>query len=160
MINCIVAVEKNCGIGYKEYMPWPRLPGDMSWFQKITSGNIVIMGSVTWRSLGRPLPNRINVVLSKTRACNSDHVFSDLDTAIEFCQQEYPDKEIFIIGGDSIYKQAMPIIGKFYITEIQSEFICDRFFNVNYVKDNFTNAKEIARYNEPVPYVITEYNRT
>lgn len=161
MIHCLVAVEKNYGIGYNGYMPWPKLNGDMSWFKTTTTNNIVIMGSVTWQSLKSPLPDRVNIVLSKTsRVTGADHVFSDIDTAIEFCYHEYLDKDIFIIGGDSIYRQVMPIIDKFFVTEISDEFTCDRFFDLNYVKANCKNVKEIARYTEPVPYTITEYTRS
>lgn len=161
MINCIVAVEKNHGIGYNGYMPWPRLNGDMAWFRSITNNSIVIMGSVTWRSLKNPLPDRINIVLSKSSDFHSaDHIFSDIDTALEFCYQEYPDKDVFIIGGDSIYRQVMSIVDKFYVTEISESFICDRFFNLDFVKSNFRTFKEIANYTEPVPYTITEYTRS
>ena len=160
MINCIVAVEEGHGIGNNGFMPWPKLKGDMDWFRSTTVGHVVIMGSVTWASLKKPLSNRINIVLSKTKLCSgADHIFSDIDTAIEFCYQEYPDKEIFIIGGDSIYQQSMHFVDKWFITEIESKFPCDRFFNLEYVKNNFRTVTEIAKYSDPLPYKIKEYTR-
>ena len=66
MINCLVAVERNQGIGFEGQMPWPRLKGDMSWFREKTTDQIVIMGRKTWESIGgKNLPNRINIVISR-----------------------------------------------------------------------------------------------
>ena len=163
MINCLVAVEKSQGIGFNGQMPWPHLKGDMSWFKKMTTDQVVIMGSTTWKSLGcKPLPNRINIVLSKTHDYSghgaADHTFSDPGTALVFCENEYPDKDIFIIGGDIVYKTYLNTIDKFYVTEIDADYECDRFFNLTYVKEHFTKVKEHATFTEPVKYTIKEYN--
>ncbi len=162
MINCIVAVERNQGIGFNGQMPWPHLKGDMSWFKNITSGGVIIMGSTTWISLNcRPLPNRINVVLSRSKNYSgpnrADHTFSNPDTALTFCENEYPDKEIFIIGGSAVYSQYMGVVDRFYVTEIEENYQCDKFFDLDYVKKNFTNVKEYATFTEPVKYSIKEY---
>jgi dihydrofolate reductase len=138
-------------------MPWPRLKADMAWFKQLTIGNIVIMGSTTFDSLGKALPNRINVVISKNRVLG-DHTFTDCENALNFCSVEYPDQEIFIIGGSSIYQQYLNIIDKFYITEIDEEYKCDTFFNLTYVKNTFTKIKEYATFNDPIKYTIKEYN--
>jgi dihydrofolate reductase len=163
MINCIVAVDQGQGIGFEGQMPWPHLSNDMKWFKTLTSNQIVIMGSTTWKSLGcKPLPNRINVVLSRTHDFSgqnaADHTFSDPDTALVFCSNEYPDKEIFIIGGSAVYKKYQGLIDRYYVTEIDSNFLCDTFFDLNYVKQNFTKVKEHATFNEPIKYIIKEYN--
>lgn len=163
MINGIVAVERNQGIGFKGQMPWPHLKGDMSWFRRITSGSVIIMGSTTWKSIGeRPLPGRINVVLSKSRNYSgdnrADHTFSDPETAVLFCENEYVDKEIFIIGGSAVYQTYKGMIGRFYITEIDSSYECDTFFDLAYVQKHFTKVKEHARFTDPLPYMIKEYN--
>lgn len=164
MVNCIVAVERSQGIGHNGQMPWPHLKGDMNWFRKMTTGNVIIMGSTTWKSLGcKSLPNRINVVLSRTHDYSgdgqADHTFSDPDTALAFCENEYPDKEIFIIGGDAVYQTYLDIIDRFYITEIDADYQCDTFFDLLYVKEIFTNVVEHATFNEPVKYTIREYNQ-
>ena len=162
MINCIVAVERNQGIGFQGQMPWPRLKGDMSFFKRLTVDNIVIMGSTTYDSIGKPLPDRINVVLSRTKDYSgynrADHTFSDPDTALAFCDKEYLDKEIFIIGGSAIYQHYLDIVDRFYVTEIDAGYECDKFFDLNYVKENFTKVKEIATFNDPIKYTIKEYN--
>ncbi len=163
MINCIVAVDQNGGIGYNGNMPWPHLKGDMAWFKTMTTDNIVIMGSVTWCSLGcNPLPNRINIILSRNNIYHNKHecvhTFNDPDTALAFCENEYADKEIFIMGGGTIYTTYLDIIDRFYVTEIDSKFNCDTHFNLGYVKENFTKVKEHAKFTEPINYTIKEYN--
>jgi dihydrofolate reductase len=164
MINGIVAVDSNQGIGFNGQMPWPHLKGDMSFFKNVTTNNIVIMGSTTWKSLNcKPLPNRINIVLSRTHDYSgnngADHTFSDPSSALNFCQLEYIDKEIFIIGGSEIYNIYLNEIDKFYITEINEHYNCNKFFNSNYIKNNFKNVKELLKYSTPVNYTIKEYTK-
>ena len=159
MISSIVAIEKNQGIGYKNSMPWPTLSEDLKWFKSITLNNVVIMGSNTWRSLKKPLPNRINIVISKNVIDNADHVFQNIDAAILFSLVEYKDKEIFVIGGQQLYDSTMNIIDKFYITEINETYQCDKFFNFEYVKNHFNNIKIIASYTQPVNYTIKAYTK-
>lgn len=160
MINCIVAIERNQGIGFNGQMPWPHLKGDMAWFRKITTDCIVIMGSTTWKSIGsKPLPNRINIVLSrKNEYPSANHTFSDPDEALIFCKDNYLNKKIFIIGGDSIYKTYMDIVDTFYITEIDADYECDTFFDFSYVKKTCTSVIEHATINDPIKYTIREYN--
>ena len=129
----------------------------MSWFKQMTTNQVVIMGSTTYDSLGKPLPNRINVVISRKRRLG-DHTFSDTGAALDYCAVEYPDKDIFIIGGGAIYEQYLNIIDRFYITEIDADYECDKFFNLTYVKEHFTKIKEHAILNDPVKYTIKEYN--
>jgi dihydrofolate reductase len=157
MINCLVAVERSQGIGFNGQMPWPRLKGDMQWFRQMTTNQIVIMGSTTYDSLDKPLPNRINVVISRKRELGN-HTFDDCGAALDFCAAKYPDKEIFIIGGSAVYEAYLDIIDRFYITEIDADYECDKFFDLTYVKENFTKVIEHAILNDPIKYTIKEYN--
>lgn len=165
MINCLVAVEKSSqGIGYNGSMPWPHLKGDMEWFKNSTKGHIVIMGSTTWNSLPKkPLPDRINVVLSRTHHwLEADHTFSDPEIAITFCQLEYPDKEIYIIGGQEIYNSTRYLVDNFYITEIDESYVCDKFFDMNYIKKTCGKEQVLLKFDktETTPaYIIKEYRR-
>lgn len=159
MISCLVAVEKNQGIGFNGSMPWPHLKGDMNFFKTITTNNIVVMGSTTYLSIGKSLPNRINVVLSSNKSLG-DHTFSDPHNVIAFCLSEYPDKDIFIIGGENVYQQYYDIIEKYYVTEIDHYYNCDKFFNLNYIENNFTKVTEIAKFSDPITYQIKSYERT
>ncbi len=159
MINCIVAVEKNQGIGFNGSMPWPRLAGDMRWFKEKTIDQIVIMGRKTWESIGsKNLPNRINIVISRQFIEEADRCFSDTDRALGFCTVFYPYKQIYIIGGSAIYEAYLDIVDRFYITEIDAEYECDTFFDLDYVQSNFTKVTEHATFNEPIKYTIKEYN--
>ncbi len=159
MINCIVAVEKNRGIGFNGSMPWPRLAGDMRWFKEKTIDQIVIMGRKTWESIGsKNLPNRINIVISRQFIEEADRCFSDTDRALGFCTMFYPYKQIYIIGGSAIYEAYLDIVDRFYITEIDAEYECDTFFDLDYVQNNFTKVTEHATFNEPIKYTIKEYN--
>jgi dihydrofolate reductase len=159
MINCVVAVERSQGIGFNGSMPWPHLKGDMAWFKKLTTDHVVIMGSVTWKSLLKPLPNRINVVISKDNHEGADHCFKDPGAALDICRIQYPKKEIFIMGGQNIYDQYMDMVDRFYITEIDAAFPCDKFFNLDYVRKNFPYVTEIVKYADILPYTIKEYQK-
>lgn len=159
MINCIVAVDKNQGIGFQNSLPWPRISEDMKFFKSQTLNQIVIMGSNTWRSLPKKLSDRINIVISKFPNPQADHCFSNIEAALVFCQVEYPDKEVFIIGGQQLYDSTMNIIDRFYITEIQKEFNSDKFFNLNFVKIHFKKIKHIFESQDTVPFIIKEYSK-
>lgn len=163
MISAILALERSQGIGYNNSLPWPHLKEDLSWLKNKTLDNIVIMGANTWESIKKPLPGRINVVLSRNKNYayqnGADHSFSNPDTAIVFCQNEYPDKEIYIVGGSAIYEYYMPVINKFYITEIDADFACDRFFNLGYVQKQFPKVVERARFDSPFKFTIKEYSK-
>lgn len=149
MINCIVAVCKNQGIGFEGSMPWPRLSGDMRWFKEKTIDQIVIMGRKTWESIGcKKLPGRINIVLSKDNINYADACFADTDRALDYCKIFYPYKEIFIIGGSAIYQHYLDIVDRFYITEIDAEYQCDTFFDLQYVQENCKTVKDILHYDK------------
>ena len=160
MISCLVAVEKNQGIGCNGSMPWPHLKGDMKWFKEKTINQIVIMGRKTWQSIGsKNLKNRTNIVISSQFLQEPDRCFSSPSKALNFCQTFLPENEIFIIGGSTIYDQFINLIDRFYITEIDHQYECDTYFNLEYVKKNFTIVKEHATFNDPINYTIKEYNK-
>lgn len=127
MISIIVAINKNNGIGYKnELLYW--LPNDLKRFKTLTTGHTIIMGRKTFESLPKgALPNRRNIVLSSQNILfPGAECFHNLSDALEACKDEI---EVFIIGGASLYKEAMPIADRLYITEIDdSEKEADAFF--------------------------------
>ena len=110
MICHIAALSKNRVIGDKGDLPW-RLPEDLKYFKATTLGHCLIMGRKTFESLGRPLPKRTNVVVTR----NSDwvaegcHAFTSVNKALEFCKQQTPDQKIFIAGGGEIFKQTLDL---------------------------------------------------
>lgn len=127
-LSTIVAIDKNRGIG-KNNKLLCHLPSDLRRFKKITSGHAIIMGSTTFESIGRPLPNRTNIVLAfdKNYKAESCLLFHDLDKAIAHAKTIEPE-EIFITGGASIYQQTIDQIDRLYITVIDYVFEADTFF--------------------------------
>jgi dihydrofolate reductase len=161
MIYSVVAVEAGGGIGFNGSMPWPSLKEDMQWFKQLTTGHVVIMGSTTWKGFAKPLTNRINVVISKNPHASADHAFVDPCDAIKSCLLLYPDRKIFIIGGQALYDSTMHLISKFYVTEIADNYQCDKFFNLLYVKENFIGYT-LSSHNETLltsAFTIKEYSK-
>lgn len=125
MISVIVAVAKNGTIGDKNTLLW-HISEDLRNFKRITSGHPVIMGRKTFESLGRPLPNRTNVVISRTTThIEGCTVVNSLEKAIGLFSAE---EEVFIIGGAQIYAQAMPLADKFYLTVVEHNYEGDTSF--------------------------------
>jgi dihydrofolate reductase len=118
MISIISAVAKNGIIGVKNNLPW-KLSGDLKYFAKITTRKTVLMGKNTFLSiiniLGKPLPNRRNLVLSETsEGLAGAEIFNSWDKVLDLAKNE----EIFVIGGANVYQQAIQFADKLYITEV------------------------------------------
>ncbi len=160
MINGIVAVDINQGIGLNNSLPWPHLHCDMLWFKHMTDGQYILMGRNTWESLGkRTLPNRKNIVVSSRVDFDMDIWMKSIDNALEYYKIHSRKKELYIIGGANIYQQCLDKVDRWYVTEINSNYNCDSFFDLTYVRNNFPNKIEIASFESPVEYKIYEYNR-
>ena len=131
ILSVIVAIAHNRVIGLNNQMPW-HLPADLAWFKKNTLNKPVIMGRKTFESIGRPLPNRHNIVISR-QIEPSDNKISNvswvksIDEAISLAQAQQPD-EVFIIGGGNIYQQVLPLIDRLYLTHIDAELQGDTYF--------------------------------
>ena len=115
MISIIVAVADNLAIGKDNNLLW-HISEDLKYFKRITGGHTVIMGRKTWESIGRPLPNRRNIVISRSLKVDSlagAEVFGSLESALATLPA---NEEHFIIGGGEIYREALPLAEKLYIT--------------------------------------------
>lgn len=127
-ISVIVARTLNHVIGKENSMPW-HLPVDLAWFRENTVGKPVIMGRKTYESIGRLLPKRPNIILSRTGFCvEGAETATNLQQAVEIAETFAKDGEIMIIGGGELFKQAMPLADKLYLTEIQADIDGDTFF--------------------------------
>ncbi len=126
MISIIVAHDQNRVIGYKNKMPW-HLPGDLHYFKEMTMGKPIIMGRKTFESIGRPLPGRRNIVISRNTDYTAEgiEVVTSLDAALALVADV---EEIMIIGGEQIIKLALPLAQRLYITEINASFQGDTYF--------------------------------
>jgi len=128
-ISAIVAVAKNNVIGKDNDLIW-RLSEDLKRFKRITSGHSIIMGRLNYESIGRPLPNRTNIIITRQTDYQVDGcvVVNSLEDALKVAR-ENGDDEAFVIGGAQIYKLAMPLVDKIYLTEVHEEFDGDVFFD-------------------------------
>ena len=126
IVSIIVAIAENNAIGKGNQLLW-RMPADLKHFKNATTGHTVIMGRKTFDSVGKPLPNRRNIIITRNTDLNIDgaEVVSSLEKAISLCDQ---NEEVFIVGGAEVYKMAMPITDKIYLTVIHSVFDADTFF--------------------------------
>ncbi len=127
-ISVIVARTLNKVIGKDNAMLW-HLPVDLAWFRENTLGKPVIMGRKTYESIGRLLPKRPNIILSRSDfAIDGAYSATSLEQAVELAKNFANSDEIMIIGGGELYKQAMPFADKLYLTEIQANIEGDTFF--------------------------------
>lgn len=163
MIIGIAAIDQAHGIGLNNSMPWPYLKQDLDHFKKLTEHNVVLMGTNTLKSLGRDrLPNRVNAVVSRTMWPKIDHIYLELKQAITSLVMLYPDKDIFIIGGAQLYESSKSYIEKYFVTEINQHYSCDRFFDYDHVKNNFflkSVVQEISDTETHPSYKILEYTK-
>lgn len=160
VVSIIVAMANNRTIGLNNTLPW-RCPEDLKHFKSLTMGHHMIMGRKTFDSIGKPLPGRTTVVVTrntslKIEGCVMAH---SLQQAIDICSG---DSEIFIVGGAELYLQALPLADKLYITEIQQDVQGDAFFP----EFNHSKWREISRVKhsqlqpQPLDYHFVKYKRS
>ena len=123
-MKAIAAMSLNRVIGRDGKIPW-HLAEDFQWFKKMTSGQVVLMGRKTFESLGKPLPNRTNVVLSRRGPIAGVTTLRDL---AELSASHFAPREIFVIGGAEIYAQLLPRCTDLYLSVVQREVAGDAYF--------------------------------
>lgn len=125
-LTLIVARARNGVIGKNNAMPW-KIPGEQAYFKRVTMGHPIIMGRKTWESIGRPLPGRRNMVVTRNSSylAPGAEVVSDLDAALARCNEA---EEAFVIGGAELYKAALPRADRLLITEIDHDFEGDTYW--------------------------------
>jgi dihydrofolate reductase len=130
-ISIIVAVAQNGVIGKDNQLLW-RLSEDLKLFKKRTTAHAIIMGRKTFDSIGKPLPNRTNIVISRTKDLKIEGctVVNSLDKAIEVANQQTDKDEVFIIGGEKIYTLSEKIANKLYLTKVKAILEGDAFFDL------------------------------
>ena len=154
MISLIVAYAKNKVIGKDGMIPW-KIKGEQRRFKELTTGNVVIMGRRSYEEIGKPLPNRTTIVVSNTENFEGEDLITakSLSEALSLAG----DKEVYISGGVRLYKEAISLVDKMYITEIDCDIEGDTYFP-DFDEDLF--EKEI---NEEVmgeiPYKYVTYIR-
>lgn len=132
IFSAIAAMARNRVIGQDNGLPW-QLPGDLKFFKAMTLGKPVVMGRKTFQSIGRPLPGRPNIVVTRDPAFAAEgvHIARDIGTALELAARlarETGAEEVMVIGGADIYAQALPRLDRLYLTEIDAEIAGDAHF--------------------------------
>ena len=124
-ISLIAARARNGVIGRDNQMPW-KIPDEQAYFKRMTMGHPIVMGRKTWESIGRPLPGRRNIVITRDRAYSAigADVVGSLDDALSVAGEA---DEIFVIGGGQLYAEAMPRASRLLLTEIDADFDGDTF---------------------------------
>ncbi|SET32070.1 dihydrofolate reductase [Salinibacillus kushneri] len=128
MISLLVAMDQKGVIGKDGDLPW-RLPNDLKFFKETTMDHTIVMGRKTYQSIGRPLPRRNNVVLTRDSSFEAQGCFiiHSWDTVKEW-NEHTPEEEVFVIGGSELFKDAIYFADKMYITEIDESFEGDTYF--------------------------------
>jgi dihydrofolate reductase len=139
-INIVVAIAANNAIGKNNKLLW-HLPKDLKHFKELTTGHTVIMGRKTYDSVGKPLPNRRNIVVTRQNIqIDGCEVVNSLEAALELAKGE---AELDIIGGAEIYKQVMPLTNYVYLTIVHQDFDADTFFpEIDYSKWQELNRED------------------
>ncbi len=156
MISLIVAASRNGVIGNKGKLPW-HLTADLQRFKRITMSHPILMGRKTFESIGKPLPGRTNIVITRQKgfACCGTTVVHSLEEGLQICENE---KETFAIGGAEIFKQALPFADRIYLTRIEKEFEGDtHLFEID--PKLWKEASREDYLTDPLPHTFLTYSR-
>lgn len=154
MIALIAAYSKNKVIGKNGQIPW-KIKGEQKRFRELTTGNVVIMGRRSYEEIGKPLPNRYTIVISGTKKYEAENctTVSSLEEALQLAG----DREIYISGGAALYKEAINIVDKMYITEINALVDGDTYFP-EFNCNDFTKQLD-CHIDGGIPYDYVTYTR-
>ncbi len=155
MISLIAAVSKNNVIGNKGLIPW-HIKGEQKRFKELTTGRTIIMGRKSFEEIGKPLPNRMTVLISSTKLIKAKNCITaaSLKEALKAAEGE---EEIFIAGGGRVYEEAMPYADRIYLTVIELVTEGDTFFP-DFDKSIFTEVYK-ERIEGEIPYTYYTYER-
>ncbi|MBI2196956.1 dihydrofolate reductase [Candidatus Daviesbacteria bacterium] len=140
MISIIAAIDEKRGLGKNNDLLF-RIPEDLKRFRRLTKGHPIIMGRKTFESIGRPLPNRTNIVITRDKNYNVPNIIivHSLKEALQQAQSKPSNEEIFIIGGGQIFAQALPLVQKLYLTLVEGDYGADTFF------PDYSEFKKVVR---------------
>lgn len=157
-ISLIVAMDRKRGIGIANQLPW-KLPEDLAHFKRTTTGHAIIMGRKTFDSIGRPLPGRRSIVVTR----NPDWRHEGTQVAAtpeQACALARHEQEAFIIGGAEIFEQTITLADRMIVTEIDAEFDCDTFFpQVDQASWQETGRESLHSAASGLDYAIVTYDR-
>ena len=155
MISLIAAASRNGVIGNKGKLPW-RLPADLKRFKQLTMGHPILMGRKTFESIGKPLPGRTNIVVTRQKGfqCCGTTAAHSLEEALLICEEQ---PEVFVIGGAEIFRQALPLAGRIHLTRIHRDFEGDtRLFDIDPAAWKETSREEFPAGPLPFSFITLE----
>ncbi|MGZ3658343.1 MAG: dihydrofolate reductase [Bdellovibrionota bacterium] len=159
-LSLIVAMSENRVIGVDNHLPW-NIPEDLKRFKKITLGHPIVMGRKTYESIGRVLPGRTNVVVTRERAYRVEGgaVCHSFEEALEWARRAPGSEEVFVIGGAELFRQALPLASRIYLTEVHWPFEGDTFFPPFPEDDYKETSREILSENPAALLRVLERKR-
>lgn len=135
MISAILAATSTGGIGNRGTLPWPKHKQDLQWFKQHTENHIVVMGRKTWDDpkMPKPLPNRVNCVVSNNLVTEAHvrRLHGDIKEQVLELQSQFPQKDVYIIGGKSIYEATESIVERIYLTRMKGNWWTDTRINMD-----------------------------
>ncbi|MBO6505700.1 MAG: type 3 dihydrofolate reductase [Kordiimonadaceae bacterium] len=157
-VSLIVAMADNNAIGVDNQLPW-HLPADLKYFKAVTMGKPIIMGRKTFESIGRPLPGRQNIVITRNQDWTSDGVTIVRSTEQAVAAASTSD-EVMVIGGAEIYRAMLPLVNKLYVTEVALSVEGDAFFpNIDPVEWQEVSRKPHAAEADKPAYAFVTFER-
>lgn len=160
MFEIIVACTETGGIGKDGKIPW-HIPDDLKHFSETTSNGIVIMGRKTWDSLPiKPLPNRVNIVISRNPQTDAHYTCKNLDEALQLAKTVKGMKKVFVIGGENLYREALRHhdCACVHVTKIFNTVYCDTYFPIELLNQLYRRSYSgFAKFHEPYMYCMYQY---
>lgn len=160
-VRSIVAIARNGVIGKENALPWPRFKCDMQYFRQTTMGSPIIMGANTWKSLGKPLPGRLNIVVTKSLNLPTDEslrVFNSYPEALAFAKRVSETGFVYVIGGKQLYQTADTYgVDEYLITHIDEDYEGDTFYTPPL--DGYVDSMTFTEWEHGVKVVSKHYKK-
>ncbi|WP_286886250.1 dihydrofolate reductase [Aneurinibacillus sp. UBA3580] len=160
MLSMILAMDKERGIGKENKLLW-HIPEDLQYFKKLTSSRTVIMGRKTFESIGKPLPNRTNIILTRNTSYKAEGclVYHSIDDILSEIVEPGGKRETFIIGGEEVYRLFLPHADRLYVTQVNAVFDADTFFPEISKEEWERTSKKKGSRDTPYEYYFEVYER-
>jgi dihydrofolate reductase len=153
MISLIWAMDEKRVIGSYNKLPW-HLPEDLKFFKRVTMGHPIAMGRKTHESIGKPLPGRENIIITRDRQYKSEGctILHSTEEFLDYAEKFNEDEEVFVIGGAEIFKEIIPHADRLYLTMIHHQFEGDTFFPTFHIDEWELESRQMGVKNEKNPY--------
>ncbi|MEK4092925.1 MULTISPECIES: dihydrofolate reductase [unclassified Viridibacillus] len=158
MISLIVAHDENNVIGLNNAMPW-HLPGDLAYFKRTTMGKPMIMGRKTFESIGKPLPGRTNIVITRDEKYVREGIVIVHSLEEALAQAKKESEEIMIIGGEQIFRITLPMADRLYVTKIEKQYEGDTFFPSYDEEWQVVSQSEVNETDDGLKFTYLVYER-